>query len=122
MKVTRSADCGNSPKNHLVEDVCVAMASLDVVAVRDLLSENVHWRRVGKDDVEGLEEVIEAVQRGKRPRSVLIDQVVTHGRGGAANGEVVSAAGRKVAFCHVFRFANARGSAVQRIVSYVVKA
>lgn len=121
VRVVRSRDCGNSPKNRLVEDVAVALAIGDVDAIAAAVTEDVQWLTVGDGAIAGVADVAVAALNAKPERlaEVTIVHVMSHGKLGAANGIVHSGTGR-YEFCHVMEFGNARGTAVQKITTYRV--
>ena len=119
ISITRSADCGNSPKNQLVEDVSVALATAHADTLADQLIDEVRWEIVGGPTLTGRAEVTEAIPRHLRetPTSVTIERVVTHGRGGAVSGRITFAKGAQE-FCDVYEFSSARGTHIKSIKSY----
>lgn len=121
IQVVSKAQCGNSPKNLLVEHLAIALASGDDAAL-ERLAEHVVWNVVGTTVYHGHAEIIDALQRQRiaEPVRITLQHVVTHGKAGAANGTVGYANGRNEAFCAVVEFTNAKGSQVVRIDSYLV--
>lgn len=121
--VTRSSDCGNSPKNILAESLAIALATGDIGGVFAATGENVQWRIVGNEPIAGAEKVAEALRAGagRKPKRVVIGHVMTHGRSGAVNGTVEFAGGKLREFCDVFEFSSAKGTHVSRITSYRVE-
>ena len=120
--VIRSKDCGNSPKNRLVEDFTVALAIGDSKGVSRLVTDDVEWVIAGGRKMVGVAEVTRAVDdaRPARPYSVTIDHVMSHGKLGAASGSVQSG-DEAYLFCNVIEFSNARATAVRRITTYRVQ-
>jgi hypothetical protein len=51
--------------------------------------------------------------------NVTIDHVVSHGKAGAVDGMIAFGRKRR-AFCHVFEFGSAKGTHVNRIISYAI--
>ena len=49
----RSSDCGNSPKQKLLEDMSVALAGADAGLIDSLAVPELVWLHVGKKPVEG---------------------------------------------------------------------
>ncbi len=121
--VIRSGDCGNSPKNILVESLSIALATGDIAGVGAATVGDVQWRIVGNEPVAGAAEVAEALRAEirRKPRRVVIGHVMTHGRAGAVNGTVEFAGGKHREFCDVFEFSSAKGTHVSRITSYRVE-
>jgi hypothetical protein len=120
-KVVRSEDCGNSPKNALVEALAIALALADVAEVRARVTDDVERAHAGGETVRGKDALAAAVRAGQRRVAKLtIDQVCTHGRAGAVNGTIEYRSGATIEFCQVFTFANTKGTAVSRITSYQI--
>lgn len=121
-KIVRSKDCGNSPKNPLVENLAVALSTGDHRMVSELVTDDVQWSIVGGKVLRGREAVLQALSKvACVPIATLtVLHVVTHGRSGAVNGKVQHSAGG-VGFCDVFEFSTPKGTNVSRITSYRLK-
>ncbi|MFD1912033.1 nuclear transport factor 2 family protein [Halodurantibacterium flavum] len=115
-QVKGSKDCGNSPKNKFVQDVAVAMECGE--AVPDAFSEDVTWVLPSADPVSGRSAVLEHVGSRTRPSSVTVQHAISHGKVGAASGEVTLANGHTQRFCHVFEFTNTKANCVAVVRSY----
>jgi ketosteroid isomerase-like protein len=120
-KIKRSADCGNSRKNQLVENLAVALATGDRDTVSALVTDDVQWTIAGGDEIAGRESMLAALEEqwSSEPDTLIIHHVVTHGRAGAVDG-TVTLGDRTVRFCDVFDFSSTKGTAVGRILSYRV--
>lgn len=114
-EITGSPDCGNSPKNRLVQNLAVALETGQPPGCS--LADDVNWHRpVGI--LSGREPVMEALSGVTMPRAVTIHHAIAHGKVGAANGVTRLADGSERRFCHVFRFTSAAARAVDEITSY----
>lgn len=122
-KIERSKDCGNSPKNQLVEDLAVALALGDRHAVAHLLTTDAFWRIVGGKAFRGREAVLQALEHrdGDSIEKLIILHVVSHGKSGAVDGTIQYRDAER-GFCHVFEFGNAKGTSVSAIISYQIDA
>lgn len=118
-KVERSSDCGNSPKQKLLEDVSVAIACADIGLVEALSLPELVWLRVGREPLEGQEAVLSKISKDGPASEVRIERVVSHGRAGAVNG-VLARGVERTAFCHVFVFNNTKCTHVKSISTYAV--
>ena len=118
-EINRSGDCGNSPKNQLVENVSVALATANADALSTWVTHEVRWEVVGGPTAGGLSELEDAVKRPGRgePTAVTIAHVMTHGKSGAVSGRVEFEQGARE-FCDVYEFSSARGTHVESIKSY----
>lgn len=118
-RIIPSADCGNSPKNTLLQDIAIAFAKRDADFLSDHVTDGVCWDVVGTPVVEGFAGLIQALKQTDDVTQLTIEHVMSHGRVGAVNG--TAQRGRKVdEFCHVFQFANAKAERVKSIRSYVI--
>lgn len=120
MQVQRSGDCGNSPKNILLEDLAVALLSGDGSTIAALTTDGVTWRNLGHPVVTGKAAVVALAVRERPPRSasLVIQHVVSHGRAGAVTAAVKHARRPATDVCCFVTFANAKGTAVDSIVFY----
>ncbi len=122
-RVNLSEDCGNSPKNLLIQTLTVALAKRDSAGVLELASEPFVWDFVGQRRVEGLEALAGALEALKQEavEELTVRHVLTHGIAGASNGVLQMADGRTLAFCNVFVFSSAKAKAVREITTYLVE-
>ena len=119
MKVIRSSDCGNSPKQKLLEDMSVALAGADAGLIDSLTVPELVWLHVGGNPVEGQDAVLSAIRQSGPATEVSIERVVSHGRVGAVNG-IITRGGKRTAFCHMFEFNNTKCTHVKSISTYSV--
>lgn len=121
MKIVRSKDCGNSPKNQLAENLSVALATGDAVTLAGLLTDEAEWRILGVGELRGRDAIVGALARmGIRGSTLTVTHVVSHGRAGAVNG-VVERRDGNTHFCDVLEFANAKATSIARITSYRIE-
>jgi hypothetical protein len=121
-RIISQADCGNSPKNILLEKLTIAYAEGDTDFILNHVTNDISLTLVGKKTQQGKAAFGAALeQRKTNPIAELtIQHVLTHGKAGAVNGTTRSADGVTRAFCDVYEFNNAKGSAVKTITSYVI--
>lgn len=121
-RIVGSGDCGNSPKNQLLEKLAIALAIGDPAAL-ELLSDDSIWQQLGQAEQQGhtaIQSYLAQIER-QQIAEVRIEHVVNHGKAGAVNGSVCYTNGRSIAFCHMFEFSNTKGSAVKQIKSYLIE-
>jgi len=109
-------DCGNSPKNQFVQDVSVAMECGE--AMPDAFSEDLTWEQPATQRLSGKNDVLEHLRSRPKPTSITVQHAISHGKVGAANGEVTLANGHTRRFCHVFEFTNTKANSISAIRSY----
>ena len=119
-KILRSKDCGNSPKNQLLQDLTIAMAKADTSTARELVTGDIEWTPIGRQPVPGVDAFCRAFSRYGPATKLTIEHVISHGKSGAVNG-VVEWGNNRRAFCHVYEFSNAKGTAVRSLTSYSIK-
>lgn len=115
-QVQGSKDCGNSPKNQFVQDVSVAMECGE--AMPEAFSEDVTWEQSATQLVSGKNALLEHLGSQPKPTSITVLHAISHGKVGAANGEVTLANGHTRRFCHVFEFTNTKANCISVIKSY----
>lgn len=123
IKIARSKDCGNSPKNKFVEDVEIAFATRDLEFLLDSVTDDIHWHIVGGSSVRGRDAFAEAIKsnpQNTQVTEITIHHVMTHGKAGAVNGTVMDGKGRTFDFCSVYEFSNAKGTSIREITSYII--
>jgi hypothetical protein len=122
MKIQRSGDCGNSPKNAFAEELTISLAKRDKGSLVDRVTDDVCWQTVGRSTVIGKSAFMEAVEQLRREplARVAITHVLNHGRVAAVNGVVEDARGRVADFCNVYEFSNLKGDCVKSITAYVI--
>jgi hypothetical protein len=118
-EIRRSKDCGNSPKNQLLQNLVLAFARADVSQISELVTSDVRWLPVGRNPVSGAEAIAKAITHYGPATRITIDHVISHGKAGAVNG-VIEFGRERRAFCYVFEFGSAKGSNVCGITSYSV--
>ncbi len=115
-QIQGSKDCGNSPKNQFVQDVSVAIECGE--AMPDAFSEDVTWEQPETQRISGKTDVLEHLRSRPNPTSITVLHAISHGKVGAANGEVTLANGHTRRFCHVFEFTNTKANCISVIKSY----
>ena len=119
MRISRSGDCGNSPKNQFVEDIAISLADRDASAFEENLTDDFRWIRAGEAVSRGKDAFLKYLEEERAAEAIKIFHVSSHGNIGAANGEIARASG-DVAFCHVVEFSSATGSTIKTITSYLI--
>ena len=123
VKVTVSADCGNSPKKLFLKQLTIAFAEGDMAFVTENVGDDISWDMTGDKHVQGKGAFIEALEQGKKSKVVelVIDKIITHGKEGAVNGEIKMVDGQEYGFCDVYEFRGAKGASIKSIQSYVIE-
>jgi hypothetical protein len=121
-KITRSPDCGHSPKNQLLEEFAIARVTNDTATLDRPLSDDIEWTIVGQTSFEGKKSVMDAIKehRERALTGLTIYHVTQHGKVGAVNGRLKTRGGNVIDFCDMCEFANTKGTAIAAITSYVI--
>lgn len=115
-QIEGSRDCGNSPKNRFVQDAAIALECGEAEAA--IFGEDVAWELPSSEWITGREAVLAQVGSQPRPASLVVHHAISHGKVGAASGEVTLADGQIRRFCHVFEFTSAKGDRIAAVRSY----
>lgn len=124
INIIRSPDCGNSPKNKLLEALEISFARGDLEFILASVSEDVQWNILGQGTIRGKAALVEALQLRQAGDNavieLIIDHVVSHGKAGAVNGFRKHRDGKGYDFCCFYEFANAKGTQVRSMTSYLI--
>lgn len=123
IKIFCPEDCGNAPKKRLIQQFTIAMAGNDFAFVKEQLADDVVWNIVGKQKTVGREPFLESLRQTWKTGNVLeihLDNIITHGRTGAANGFMRLDNGQH-SFCDVYLFNSAgKNAKIKQLTSYVI--
>jgi hypothetical protein len=114
-----SEDCGNSPKNQLLQALTFAIARADAEQIVGFITKDIQWSPVGRKSISGAKSVSRALMRLGPATSLKIRHVVSHGRSGAVDG-IVAFGKKRRAYCHFFEFGNAKGTNVSGMTTYSI--
>lgn len=122
MKVEAPTDCANSPRKMMLRDFNVALASGDVEGVVSHVADAIEWRLVGDQQVSGKPAFEKALQGSNmKVARLTINNIITHGRTAAVDGELELANGFQLAFCDIYKFTGAGPKAkIKEITAYVI--
>lgn len=122
-KITVTPDCGNSPKKAFIRDFNIAFAEGNAAFIMDHVDEDIKWCVYGDFDVNGkqaFKKEIDKMLAYPRPKELIFDSIVTHGKEGAANGFMMME-DATFAFCDIYKFRSAGSRILIELKSYVVK-
>lgn len=115
-EVNRSTDCGNSPKNRMVEDIAVALETGDTNFLSTILDSGAVWNYSGRREASG-EDILSELHRQDKQDVLTIDHVMSHGKLGAVNGHAKRGKTEQ-RFCHVIEFTSTKCNKIWRVESY----
>lgn len=122
-KVTVDINCGNSPKMAFLRDVNIAFAEMNLDYLSDAISDDVEWDKVGHAVITGKQNFMDSIKAmAQNPiDEMTIHTIITHGKEGAVNGDLLMADGTQIQFCDVYHFTSAKGNCIRSIKSYVIE-
>jgi len=122
-RIICAEDYGNAPKRLLIRDWLTALARGNNAFVLKHLSEDVVWQRVGSAPLVGKLAVAAELQKMKREikTEMTIENILSHGAAGAADGVMRLKSGRTFGFAHVYRFQGAAGVGFKEITEYLIR-
>lgn len=115
-------DCGNSPKREFVRDYNIAFAKGDVEFILAHTSDDIVWEIFGDQKIEGKAAFQKALEEMKshKIKAITIHHIITHGKEGAVNGEMLMSDDKRYAFSDVYVFASAGKTVIKKMYSYIV--
>ncbi len=123
MKITCKPDCGNAPKMELIRQLSIALASVDVARVSEIITDNVTWNIVGDRIKQGKSNVLSTLIEisDTRINKLELTTIVTHGRDGAVHGTFKLESGQVFAFSEFFAFTSVKDAKVKAITTYIIE-
>jgi hypothetical protein len=121
-RVVLQEDCGNSPKNKLLQQFTIALVKSDVKFILDSVTEHVRWKILGDQMIDGKENLAEFLKGSRNNQVALltIHSAISHGKAGAVDGTQKLKDGEILAFCNTYEFGNTKGTLISEITSYVI--
>jgi hypothetical protein len=118
-EITRTTDCGNSPKNLAVQEIAILLEMADHSGLAGWFGDDVSWTPTGAAPLQGSAAVLRHLAtRRAAPANVTVTHALSHGRAGAASGTVTRASGEVVRFAHLIRFSSVKADRVAHIDSF----
>ena len=123
VKITSSPNCGNSPKMAFIKEFNIAFAKADLEFLVESVTDDIVWNIVGDKRITAKKNFAEELNKMKseKPSELLLDQILTHGKEGAANGIIKMQNRKKYAFSDFYQFKGAKGAKIKSITSYTIK-
>ena len=116
-KLSRSTDCGNSPKNKMVEDIGVALEMRDCEFLAAILDSEAVWS-YSRSIITTAEKILDSLLTQDKPAVLAIDHSISHGKVGSVNGRADRNGKGEQRFCHIIEFTSTKCNRVKRIESY----
>ncbi len=114
MKITKSADCGNSPKNLLVQEICIAYVNHDSKFFERYIEDDAITRNI-------VHERTAEKSNDSKIREVRIIHPISHGKSGAVEYIVFYKNKNVKQFCLFIEFDSAAAKKIKRLKRYELK-
>jgi len=100
LKITSSPNCGNSPKMAFIKEFNIAFAKSDVEFLLESVTDDIVWNIIGDKSIIGKENFIDELNKmkSKKASELILDQILSHGKEGAANGVIKMQNGENMLF------------------------
>lgn len=91
--------------------------------LRESVTDEIVWNVVGDRIIEGHTNFLKELEKMKSVKAseLIIDQILSHGKGGATNGIMKMQNGKQYAFSDFYVFSGAKGRKIKTITSYVIQ-
>ncbi|WP_232696469.1 nuclear transport factor 2 family protein [Brevibacillus daliensis] len=116
-------DCDNAPKKNLLKELNIAFAKKNIAFIIEHLADDVFWNIVGYKLIQGKDNIAENLRQMKNSNvlELQINNIITHGKSGAANGIFIFEQKKSYAFSNVYVFSgSAKNAKIKEITSYVI--
>ncbi len=115
-------DCGNSPKNNLLQKFTISLAKRDARSILDSVTNDIKWNIVGSQTIEGRESLAGFLDRLKSSpvASLTIQHAASHGKAETVDVNQRLKNGALLTFCNFYEFGNTKGTMLSEITSYVI--
>ncbi len=118
-RITRSGECGNSPKNAFAEDFAIALLTADADKLNNWLAAQCSALLPNGINADGTEAIMSAIGKILPDiESLRIHHAITHGRVGAVNGELTHAE-KTTGFALMLDFKTTKADSVAAIRLYL---
>jgi len=117
------ANCGNPPKMQFIEAFHHATAQGEIETLLTMVTDDVEFDLIASQTIKGKEDLERYLQTEVANRSIkryTLASVLSHGRHGAASGEVETESGERFAFADFVEFSSASGKQIKSIQRYII--
>ncbi|SDN09677.1 nuclear transport factor 2 family protein [Kriegella aquimaris] len=122
-KIISCPNCGNSPKMEFLKQFNIAFAEGNVTFLMENVTDDIVWNIIGERKIVGIEAFTEELEKMQSVKvsELKLDQILSHGKEGAANGVMTMENGKHYAFSDFYVFQSAKGEKVKAITSYCIE-
>ncbi len=121
-KIISSPNCGNSPKMEFLKQFNIAFAKGDVAFITESVTDDIVWNIIGDKKIEGKEKFTVELEiiKSEKVSKLVLEQILSHGKEGAASGIMKMQDGKKYAFSELYVFQGAKGTKIKSMTSYII--
>lgn len=114
--------CDNAPKRRIIRDFIIGRAAGKEEILQGVLTEDVTWREINKDEIYGFLNFSQKVSEADyHISSVEIAMNLTHGKEGASHTTMTLNDGRRIYIADFFEFAsNKKDAKIKTITTYLM--
>lgn len=124
INVTVAEDCGNAPKKQIIRDFLIACANTDIESAAGMVEDGIALTIPGQVSLAGKDVVKEQLRTDasrEKVAELVIDNTLSHGDRGAANGTLVFESGDKIAFASFYVFtSHSKDAKLKEITAYSI--
>ncbi|UZD22904.1 nuclear transport factor 2 family protein [Algoriphagus halophytocola] len=122
-KIISHPNCGNSPKMEFLKAFNIAFAKGDTSFLIESVTDDMLWDIVGDKKILGKKAFGEELEQVNllKVEELRLEQILSHGKEGAANGVMKMENGKRYAFADFYVFQGAKGLKVKAITSYCLE-
>lgn len=122
-KIVSKSNCGNSPKMEFIKEFNIAFAEGNVKFLRENIADEIVWNIIGERKTVGRKEFEKAIDKmkNKKMAELQLEQILTHGKEGAANGLMKMQNGKKYAFADFYIFKSTKNTEIVSLTSHVIE-
>jgi len=108
---------------EFLKEFNIAFAKGNLKFLAESVTDDINWNIIGDKKVEGKNKFTEELEKmkSKKASELILDQILSHGKEGAANGIIKMQNGREYAFSDFYIFNGAKGAKIKSIASYVIE-
>lgn len=122
-RIISRPNCGNSPKMEFIKQFNIAFAKGDATFLTNNVTDDIIWNIIGDKKIVGIEAFTVELEKMQslKTSELIINQILSHGKEGAANGVMIMENGNKYAFSDFYIFQGAKGEKIKAITSYCIE-
>ncbi|MCR9227113.1 MAG: nuclear transport factor 2 family protein [Flavobacteriaceae bacterium] len=108
---------------EFLKEFNIAFAKGNLAFLMESVTDDVVWEIMGDKKMEGKQRFVDGLEQMKNEKAseLVLHQILSHGKEGAANGIIIMENGKKYAFSDFYIFKGAKGTKIKSITSYVVR-